>query len=111
VDLGEVDEQLVVGRGRLGGGQDLVGPLEAAQLVQGLAQQEAGLGGHPVGDGRLAQPLDGRVVLAVAGQPGRPDEQLGVGRPAGVEAGRGHADGVAPAPRPEALDAIHVLQQ
>ena len=87
-------------------GQDLLGLVEAAQLVQGLAHEQAGLGCHAAEQRRLAQPLDLDEVLAVAGQPGGLDEEGGIGPAGGLEARGGDADGVLPPPGAVPVDAV-----
>ena len=110
MDLGDVDEQLVViGHRRLGRGEDLVGLAVAAQLVQRL-QQQPGLG-DPVDDRGPAKALDRGEVLPVAGEAGGPHQQVRVGRTRRAQAGGGDADASSPAAGAIGLDAGSVLQQ
>ena len=108
-DLSE--ERIVVGRDRHSCGQDFLRLDRRPDLVQRFAEEQADLRRHAVAKRRTRQPLDGGEIVSIAGQAGRADEQVWVGRARRLEAGRRRTDGVLAPPGPVRLEVVGVLEE
>ncbi len=102
---------VVVSGGGLDRRQQPLGVLEAAELVERLAEQHTGLGGRPGRVRRGGQALDAHEVVVDSRHACRPDEERRVRRPRGVEAGEGDADRVVATAGAVGIDASGEVQQ
>jgi hypothetical protein len=108
-------ELLFVGRRCVGFGEHSLGVGELAQLVQRLAEHQLRLdplgNGRKLGQRRAGQPGGLREVVAVAGQPGRPQQQPGLGGAGGVQPPGGNPQRILPPSCPVPLHPGDLLKQ